>query len=206
MDTMRRGRWQFWAGWGLAFVGFPIGGVAASALVGPVETVGEAALAGAVTGAAVGAAEWLALRRRLPVSPWWVAATSAGMAGGLAVSTALLGSETADATLLWRGLITGAGVGIAQVLLLRRATSRAWAWGPVVAVGWAVGWAVTRAIGVDMAPKWSVFGSAGALTFQLLTGLTLAWLLQGRADAPADQSALPADRGGEPEAGPPIAP
>jgi hypothetical protein len=57
MERMRRGRWRFWAGWGLAFVGFPIGGVPASALVGPVETVGEAALAGAETGAAVGAAQ-----------------------------------------------------------------------------------------------------------------------------------------------------
>jgi hypothetical protein len=128
------------------------------------------------------------------------------MAGGLAASTALFGSETADATLLWRGLITGAGVGGAQVLLLRRAMPGAWVWGPVVAVGWAVGWAVTRAIGVDMAPKWSVFGSAGAVTFQLLTGLTLAWLLRGRADAPADQAARQLDRDTGPEAHPPVAP
>jgi hypothetical protein len=34
----RGGRW-FWAAWGAAFVGFPIGGVAAAATVGPVDTI-----------------------------------------------------------------------------------------------------------------------------------------------------------------------
>ncbi len=43
--------------------------------------------------------------------------------------------------------------------------------------GWALGWLVTRAAGVDLTLQWSVFGSSGALTFQLLAGLALAWLL-----------------------------
>ena len=41
-------------------------------LVGPIETVGTAAIAGAVAGAAIGAAQWLVLRRRLPLSALWV--------------------------------------------------------------------------------------------------------------------------------------
>jgi hypothetical protein len=36
---------------------------------------------------------------------------------------------------------------------------------------------VTRAAGIDHAQHWPVFGASGALTFQLLTGLALAWLL-----------------------------
>jgi CDP-diglyceride synthetase len=44
----------------------------------------EGALAGAATGAVVGAAQWLVLSRRLPLSPWWVAATSVGAAVGMA--------------------------------------------------------------------------------------------------------------------------
>jgi len=50
-------------------------------------------------------------------------------------------------------------------------------WPLVVACGWAIGWLMTRAAGVDLTANWSVFGAAGALTFQLLTGLALAWML-----------------------------
>jgi hypothetical protein len=41
-----------------------------------------------------------------------------------------------------------------------------------------VGWFVTRAAGIDLSFKWSVFGVSGALTFQLLTGLALYFLLR----------------------------
>lgn len=183
MDKARTGDWRFWAGWGLAFVGFPMGGLAAEALVGGVGNTIEGLVAGAATGAVVGAAQWLALSRRLPLSPWWIAATSAGMAVGLALGTQLLGTETDVTTLLLRSLITGAGIGLAQTVVLRRLDERAPVWGAVVALGWAVGWFVTRAVGVDLAPQYSVFGSTGAWAFQLLTGLTLAWLLRGTASA-----------------------
>jgi hypothetical protein len=89
----------------VAFVGFPIGGSAAYLLLGPVEAVGTAALGGAVTGAAVGAAQWLVLRRRLPLSGLWAAATSAGMAVGMTLGQAVLGDDTATVPLLLRGLL-----------------------------------------------------------------------------------------------------
>jgi hypothetical protein len=104
------------------------------------------------------------------------------MGTGLALSTALLGAGTAGITLPLRGLVTGAGIGIAQFVLLRGSTARAFVWPFAVACGWAIGWLVTRAVGVDLAANWSVFGAAGALTFQLLMGLALAWL------APAAQT------------------
>lgn len=50
--------WGFWAGWGLAFLGFPLGGLAGLALAGPVTGVPQAALGGAATGAVIGAAHW----------------------------------------------------------------------------------------------------------------------------------------------------
>ncbi len=51
---------------------------------------------------------------------------------------------------------------------------------PVVALGWALGWIIMRATGIDLAPHWYVFGAGGSLIFQVLTGLALAWILQRR--------------------------
>jgi hypothetical protein len=170
-------RW-FWPAWGVAFVGFPIGGSAAAALLGPIETVGAAAIGGAVAGAAIGAAQWLVLRRRLPLSALWVAATAAGMAVGLTLGQVALGDDTTAVPLLLRGLLAGAGVGAAQAVLLRGVLRTPLVWAAVVTVGWALAWAVTAAFGVNLAQKWAVFGSSGALTFQLVTGLTLAYLVR----------------------------
>lgn len=178
------GGWGFWGGWALAFVGFPLGGLAGLAVAGGATTAAQAALGGAATGAVIGLAQWLVLRRRLPLAPWWVAATAAGMAAGLGLSVGLLGSATDGAALPLRGLLAGAGIGLAQYALLRRIAPRAWLWPLVVTGGWAVGWLVTRAAGVDLSPNFTVFGSTGAWAFQLLTGLALAWILRGFA-APA---------------------
>ena len=56
METKLSSGWRFWGSWGLAFVGFPIGGLAAKALVGSVGSSVEGLLAGAATGAVVGTA------------------------------------------------------------------------------------------------------------------------------------------------------
>jgi hypothetical protein len=176
LSSRRSERW-FWPAWGVAFVGFPIGGTAAAALVGPIATVGAAAIGGAVTGGAIGLAQWLVLRRRLPLSPLWVPATAGGMAVGMALGHLLFGDDTSTLPLLQRGLITGAAIGATQAILLRGLLPAPLLWGAVVTGSWAVGWAITAAVGVDLAPKWAVFGSTGAWAFQLATGLTLAYLL-----------------------------
>jgi hypothetical protein len=92
----------------------------------------------------------------------------------------LFGSETGGNELLWRGAITGLCIGIAQYMVLRQVLPlpQSVLWIGVVAVDWALAWYVTRAIGVDLSPKWSVFGVGGALTFQLLTGAALYFLLR----------------------------
>jgi hypothetical protein len=121
MPAARSG-WGFWGGWALAFVGFPIGGLAGLGLAGGVTGVPQAILGGAATGAVIGAAQWLVLRRRLPLTAWWIAATAAGMAGGLSLGVGLFGIDTVGVALPLRGLVTGAGIGLAQYLLLRRHT------------------------------------------------------------------------------------
>src|SRR5215216_2516392 len=118
------GRW-FWPAWGAAFLGFPIGGAVATPLVGPVESVGTALVAGTVSGAVIGAAQWLVLRRRLPLSALWVPVTAGGMALGMVLGQVLLGHDTAMQPLLLRGLVVGAAIGAAQAALLWRILSTA---------------------------------------------------------------------------------
>lgn len=97
--------WRFWGSWGLAFIGFPLGGLAASALVGGIRTPLDGALGGLATGAVLGLAQWLVLRRRLALTPWWIAATATGMGAGLALGIALLGTDTAGIALPLRSLV-----------------------------------------------------------------------------------------------------
>ncbi len=167
----------------LAFVSIPLAGVAGIAVAGPLTTPLDGVLGGVAAGAVIGLAQWLMLRQRLSLSPWWIAATAAGMGAGLALSIALLGTAMEGVALPLRGLVTGTAIGIAQFLVLRARTDRAAVWAPVVALGWALGWIIMRAAGIDLAPSWYVFGAWGALTFQVLTGLALGWLLQGRDQA-----------------------
>lgn len=181
----QRASWGFWAGWGAAFLGFPISGLAGLGLAGEVTGLPQALVGGATTGAVLGLAQWLVLRRHLPLTPWWMIITAAGMAVGLASGVGLFGIDTTGSTLALRGLVTGAGIGIAQYFALKAFSSRAPIWPLVVAFGWAAGWLVTRAAGVDLTPNFTVFGAAGALTFQLLSGLALAWILRSRQQAPS---------------------
>jgi hypothetical protein len=171
---------RFWLFWVLAFLSFPIAGVLAIFVV-PVTTPLRAIIAGTIAGAALGLVQWLVLKSRLSSLPiLWVAATSIGMAVGLAMGTAFLGSETGGSGLLWRGAITGLCIGVAQAIVFQRVfpLPQSVIWIGVVSLGWAVGWFVTRAAGIDLSPKWYVFGMSGALTFQLLTGLALYFLLR----------------------------
>jgi len=134
-------------------------------------------MAGAVAGAVIGAAQWVVLRRRIPLSALWAPGTAGGMAAGMALGSLLLGDDTATQPLLLRGLIVGATIGVAQATLLRGVLPAPTTWAAVVALGWPLGWAVSATMGLDLVPKWAVFGAYGALAFQLVTGLTLSCLL-----------------------------
>jgi hypothetical protein len=166
----------FWLRWGLAFLGFPLAGLAAQVVVGGIDSPLEGLIGGLASGAVLGAVQWLALRGRLEVSPLWTVASAAGLGLGLALGVALLGTETTGAVLPVRGAVTGLLLGAAQALVLRTVSARlALGWLIALPLAWALGWTVTRAAGVDLSPDFSTFGATGALCFQLLTGLVLIW-------------------------------
>lgn len=167
--------WRFWLLWGAAFLGFPIAGLLSN-LLGPVASPLKGLLAGAVAGLVLGVAQWLVLKTAMPVTSSWILATAAGFSVGLALSTLLLGSETSGNELLLRAALTGLCIGLAQWFLLRGILPQAFVWIIAVAVGWSAGWFVTRAAGIDLSFKWSVFGASGALTFQAISGLALYYL------------------------------
>jgi hypothetical protein len=163
---------RFYLFWMLAFLGFPLGGLLAIVVVGSVEGLLSAAIARALAGSVIGAAQFLVLRRRPGVGPAWILATALGLALGNAVGAALTGAGTSIGALILTGVAAGAAVGTSQWVLLR-GRGAAVLWPPVVALAWPVGWTVTWAVGVDVERGYAVFGSAGALVFAAITGVAM---------------------------------
>lgn len=162
--------------WAATLLAFPIAGLAARAVAGPVDEVWTATLAGAVSGVVIGAAQWLALRR-LGVDARWIVATAVGLAVGLGLGFAIFdfGDTVGDMWIV--GLASGLGIGMAQWWLLHGVVgSLAWVWVPATAAAWALGWTVTTAIGVDPDDRWANPGLSGAATITLLLGALL-WVL-----------------------------
>ena len=153
--------------------GFRSADFAANLIAGPAATPASAVIGGAITGVVLGAVQWFVLAPRLGITPLWVVATGIGLAIGLGLGVAVAGSENADNAFLWRALVGGICVGVAQAFLLRGVVAQPVLWAGVVFVAWLVGWYVTRGIGVDLTHKWTVFGAAGAITFQVITGAAL---------------------------------
>jgi hypothetical protein len=180
-DDPRTAGWRFFLWWMLAFLGFPLGGLLALMVVGPVEGAVSGALGGALAGAGIGAAQWLVLRRYLRVGPEWILATALGVAIGDGVGALLTGAGTSLGALAVTGLVTGVAVGLLQWgLALRGRILLASLWPPVVAIAWPLGWTVTWAAGVDVERGYYVFGASGALVFAAITGLAMLLMLRGR--------------------------
>jgi hypothetical protein len=172
--AIKRLRWA----WPLAIVvGFPIGGYAASLIVGKIDSLGAALAGGLIAGAVIGAAQWLALR---PLRPGqWLGATSVGTAAGLTAGAALVDYGVSRADLLLMGAATGVAVGGLQALLLARRVPRAWLWAIANPPVWALAWLVTSyVITRNVAEHFAVFGASGALVFALLTWMLLTFLFR----------------------------
>ena len=164
---------RFWLLWLPTFLGFPLGGLLASLLIGPVQTPLTALMGGAIAGTYFGLAQWLALRRLYGMTWVWSLASSLGMAVGLGLGVALVGTGTGTLDLLTRGLITGFGVGAAQAYLLRKLVP-ACLWTLTVGVLWALAWPFTKlVIAGSIENNYTVFGASGALFFTVLSGLML---------------------------------
>jgi len=184
LTPVERSRPPLWA-WPLAIlIGFPIGGLIANAVVGPIDSVATALAGGLLAGAVIGAAQWLALRR---VVPWvWIAATSIGMSVGLAAGAALVDYGISRGDLVLMGAITGAFIGVLQALVLarQRISGAVW-WAVANPAAWALGWLVTSyVISSNVDEQFPNFGASGALLFAVLTGFLLALLFR-RTDSQA---------------------
>jgi ABC-type lipoprotein release transport system permease subunit len=68
-----------------------------------------------------------------------------------------------------QGAFCGLAIGTAQALVLRR--RGAFLWAPALSALWALGWAITTSIGVDVETQYTVFGASGALVVTAATAL-----------------------------------
>jgi hypothetical protein len=158
---------------GVTLIAFPLAGYAGWGIGGHVDGIQPALIGGAVTGAGIGFVQWMFLRRDLNMSRVWILATSAALAAGLSVGSAVVGYETTAGQLAIMGAISGVPVGIAQGALLRNKLSLWHAWMVAMPAMFALGWVVTESIGIDVANQFTVFGASGSVVFGLLSGLLL---------------------------------
>lgn len=163
--------------WMPTFFGFPAGGTLAMLVTGQVDAPLPALAGGLLAGIAIGGAQWLSLRDRLPESGWWVPATAIAHALGLAIGTSLVGYQTGIAQLAIQGAVTGLALGIAQGLVLQRSMTRWLWWTLAMPILWALGWVVTTTARIQVEQQFSNFGALGALAFTLLSGLLLGRLV-----------------------------
>lgn len=175
--------WLRTAGWVGTFIGFPLSGLAASILVGPVNSGLTAIVGGLLTGAVLGAVQAVGLGLRGTAILRWITATSVGLSAGLGIGASAVGFATSLQDLLVQGAMSGLFVGVSQALLLRRSVGplALW-WPPTLAAFWAIGWFITTSVGVQVDEQWTVFGAAGAITVTALTAI-LPTLIARRAES-----------------------
>src|SRR3954453_16439418 len=147
--------------WLVSFAGFPLGGLIAWLLVGPIDSLAAALVGGLLTGAVLGSFQAWALHEGWRRAVAWIVATAAGLMVGLAVGASVVQFGTGVGDLVVQGAVSGAAVGAAQAVLLRRLGPLALAWPVALSVIWAGAWAVTAAVGVQVDEQFTVFGSSG---------------------------------------------
>ena len=160
------------ARWMVSFLGFPLGGFAATLVVGAVDNLTAALIGGLITGAILGAAQSWAMGRTGPPARQWIAATAIGLLAGFGIGSAVVDYRTSLAALILQGAISGLAVGVAQALVLRHRVGRlALVWPAVLPIFWALGWVVTTSIGIAVDQQFIVFGASGALVVTALTAV-----------------------------------
>jgi hypothetical protein len=158
--------------WMISFLGFPLGGLAAWLLAGPVTDTTSAVTGGLLTGAVLGAGQAWALRSDWRQTLTWIVATAVGMAVGLTAGASVVRFSTGLADLALQGVVCGAAVGLAQAMVLWQGTGPlALAWPGYLAGAWAAGWTVTTVAGIGVEKQFTVFGASGALVVALLTSV-----------------------------------
>jgi hypothetical protein len=156
----------------VSFLGFPLGGFAATLVVGAVDNLTAALIGGLITGTILGAAQSWAMGRSGPAALQWITATALGLTAGFAVGSAVVDYHTSLAALIVQGAISGLAVGIAQALVFRHRLGRlALVWPAALPIVWALGWVVTTSIGIAVDQQFIVFGASGALVVTALTAV-----------------------------------
>jgi hypothetical protein len=155
------------------FASFPVAGLAAQAVAGPIDSTSAALVGGAAAGAVHGIAQALAGGRSIRSRISWAAASTVGLAAGLAAGAGLVDFGTDLRDLALQGAVSGLLLGAAQTAFLARPTPVRVAWPFVVSALWALGWTTTTLVGVDVETQWAVFGASGALLVTAGTGLVL---------------------------------
>jgi hypothetical protein len=181
-----------WLLWTAGFLAFPIAGVAGRTVAGRVDSPIAALVGGLITGAVIGAGQWLVSRGRLRPAPW-ILATALGMGLGLLLGATIVGFRTSLADLAVMGAVSGVMLGVAQTLALPAQTKRRWWWAVAIPILWALGWIVTTLAGIPVDEQFTIFGASGAVTFSALSGLLLQGLLPVRrpaGTAPVDAAVM----------------
>jgi hypothetical protein len=155
--------------WLPTFIGFPLGGIAAELVAGPVDSLIAAVLGGAVTGVVLGAVQSWGMGSNGPPAYRWITATTVGLSAGLALGSGVVDYGTSLGDLAVQGAICGLAIGTAQAFTLRGRV--AYLWAPALSALWALGWAITTSIGVDVETQYAVFGSSGALVVTAATAV-----------------------------------
>ncbi len=167
-----------WWRWMLVALAFPVAGLIGHLVAGRVDSVSAAVLGGVVTGAGLGVAQWMLLRRR-GIGIGWIPATATGLGVGLAVGAALVSYRTDITSLVVMGAVSGLGVGIAQGAMLG-STKRMLGWAAATAAVWAVGWTATTAGGISVDEQFVVFGAYGAIASTFLQSIIIGWFIPAR--------------------------
>jgi len=158
--------------WIPTFFGFPLGGLVAEHISGPVDQLPAALVGGAITGIILGTVQSWGTGPSGPPARQWILATGAGLAVGLGVGAAAVNYGTSMGDLVVQGAICGLAVGTGQAIVLRPRIGRlAFAWAPTLSAVWALGWAITTAAGIDVESQYTVFGSSGALVVTAATAI-----------------------------------
>ena len=142
-----------WWTWPVLFVSFPLSGLAASLLLGPMNSTPIAVAGGALVGLVLGFTSSLALGTR---PSRWIPASVVGLAVGtaLAVLLPVVGP-----------VLQGLALGAAQALVKPPLHPAIWA--AVVTAAWSVAWVISWVVAISDEPGFVVFGASGALVFTL---------------------------------------
>jgi hypothetical protein len=102
------------------------------------------------------------------------------MGVGLLVGAAVVDYGTSLGDLALMGTLTGLALGPAQAFALPHQARLRWAWAAAMPALWALGWTVTTLGQIHVEEQFTIFGAYGALTFSVLSGVLLHFLLPYR--------------------------